>query len=166
MIHVIILFFLILFFSVTRFFGITINITDSMEKGIYIEQKKTISAGDIVSVCLSNSDKKFGLDRRYLDAGESCNGTLPVIKKIIAVPGDTVTLQNDFIRVNHIQYAYQTHHQDSQLRLLNAYPRGIYTNTTGYWLIGTNSQNSWDSRYWGPVKKEQILMVLKPLWIW
>ncbi|MBV9575129.1 MAG: S26 family signal peptidase [Gammaproteobacteria bacterium] len=42
-------------------------------------------------------------------------------------------------------------------------PRGDYPNINGYWLIGTHAKNSWDSRYWGAIKKENILYVLEPL---
>lgn len=52
---------------------------------------------------------------------------------------------------------------DSKGNSLNSYPRGEYLNSNGYWLIGTGSQHSWDSRYWGPVTDEQILLKVKPL---
>ena len=67
------------------------------------------------------------------------------------------------MQVNGQRYFIKTMKKDHLGRFLVAYPRGGYKNTQGYWLIGTNSQNSWDSRYWGPVAKEQLLYRLHPL---
>jgi len=90
-----------------------------------------------------------------------CETHDPLIKRILAVPGDTVVLTRDSIIVNGILYPYATKRIDSNGRRLWAYPRGVYSGTSGYWVIGTGSVDSWDSRYWGPITRSQILYPLK-----
>jgi conjugative transfer signal peptidase TraF len=137
---------------------ITINITSSMPLGLYIKQSGDIKRGDIVLVCLSEAYKTIGLQRHYVIKGNKCDGMTPLIKKVIAIPGDKVTLTDEYIKVNEQKYFYLTYYYDSKKRALNVYPRGEYNQ--GYWLIGANDKHSWDSRYFGPVKKWQILFKL------
>ena len=67
--------------------------------------------------------------------------------------------------VNNTRFPFKTLHKDSSERVLNIYPRGKYLRTNGYWLIGTDSPKSWDSRYWGFLNRQNIIFKLKPLLI-
>gem|GEM_PF-3309728 len=129
----------------------------------YLRTGYAIKRGDLVLVCLNNVYKKYGLERGYLIKGNKCDGIDPLIKRVIALPGDSVILHRDYIMVNNTKYPYATASHDSRGILLNSYPRQKYPNTNGYWLIGTHHKNSWDSRYWGPVPRQQIVTTLKPL---
>lgn len=137
-----------------------------MKEGIYIKKYGKISRGDILAFCLEDPYKTIGLHRLYIEKGQRCHGATPLIKEIIAIPGDNVVLTNQYIEVNGITYPYKTLYVDSMGRKLGTYPHGNYFNTQGYWLIGTHALNSWDSRYWGPVSKRQVLYQLKPLLVW
>lgn len=146
--------------------GLEINVTPSMKKGLYVRTYGILSKGNIISFCLGEPYKTLGLKNLYLEAGRKCGGANPLIKIVIAVPGDNVTLSDQYIEVNKTRYAYKTQYIDSIGRKLNVYPRGHYPHTNGYWVIGTNANNSWDSRYWGAITKDQILCKLKPLLTW
>jgi conjugative transfer signal peptidase TraF len=137
-----------------------------MPLGIYIRSVGKIQVGNIVLICLNDPYKTLGLKKSYLEIGHKCNGADPVIKMVIAVPGDHVVLANGYIEVNGIKYLFKTFHWDGMGRKLNVYPRGNYSSTVGYWLIGTHDIKSWDSRYWGPVSKKQILRKIKLLAVW
>lgn len=153
-------------YLVTRFFGVTINDTSSMPRGLYIKQQiKQINRGDVVSFCLPEPYKTIGLKSFYIEKGSACDGAVALVKKVIAIPNDVVILNDDFIKVNNTAYQYKTKYRDSYNNVLTIYPRGKYK-SNGYWLIGTNSENSWDSRYWGEIKEEQIIEKLKPLVTW
>jgi len=143
--------------------GVAINITPSMPLGLYIKQSGDIKPGDIVAVCLTESERNFGLQRHYITKGNRCSGADPLNKKIMAVPGDKVILADEYIKINQQKYFYPTKYRDSQKRPLKVYPRGEYQH--GYWIIGTNDKSSWDSRYFGPIEKAQILEKLRPLLI-
>lgn len=157
-------FFILLFFfgvlAIVQVLGVTINITPSMKEGIYIRASGKIKRGDIVSACLSDPYKTIGLKNSYIQKGTKCNGADPVIKQVIAIPGDNVVLDKNYIKVNGVTFYLPTKIKDSNGKNLNTYPRGKYFNTKGYWLVGTNSANSWDSRYWGFIMESQILLKL------
>ena len=145
--------------------GLIINITDSMPKGIYWRETGAIQRNDIVAFCLKPEHQKFALKRGYLmrAGGNRCQYSEPVIKKVIAIPGDNVVLSQDDIEVNGKKYFYKTLAKDSHERVLFTYPRGVYTNTSDYWVIGTGSKQSWDSRYFGPILSESILYKIQPM---
>lgn len=153
--------------------GLIINITPSMPRGIYIKNyHSNITRKTLALICLHEPYQSLGLQRGYLMHGQSCHGNnassdaAPLLKSVLALPGDDVILQNDYIAVNGARYSYRTAQHDSAGRALASYPRGSYPHTIGYWLIGTHAANSWDSRYWGPITPTQVIAQLKPLWLW
>lgn len=146
-------------------YPIAINVTPSMPMGIYRIEDGEVHRGDTVAFCLTEPHKTIGLDRGYLAKGRACQGADPLIKQVIAIPGDTVQLTNPLIRVNGVIYGYRTLYADSLYRPLAVYPRGNYAPSQGYWLVGTHSVQSWDSRYYGAINRSQMLYKLKPLWL-
>lgn len=137
-----------------------------MPRGIYWRETGKIHRGDFVAFCLNKKHQQSGLDRGYLINGTRCQFSEPLIKKVIAVPGDNIILSSQFIIVNSKFLSYQTLSTDSQNRPLEAYPAGVYTNTKDYWVIGTDSKRSWDSRYFGPIPQKSILWKIKPLLVY
>lgn len=137
--------------------GIIVNLTSSMPQGIYLRAGGDIARNDIIAFCLHEPYKTFGLKRGYLIPGLRCQGSMPLIKKVIALPGDDVVLRDQTITVNNQTYSYPTYYRDSLNRPLKVYPRGHYLKTPGYWVIGSENSHSWDSRYWGPLSRKQIL---------
>lgn len=159
----------VIFIALLVFFytNIIVNVTPSMPIGIYLKGSKSITKGNIFLVCLTDTYSKIGLQRHYLiSGGHICREMEPLIKRIIAVPGDHVVLSDDYIIVNNVKYPYPTSYSDSLNRPLSVYPRGDYPNTTGYWLLGDHDIKSWDSRYWGLVVAGQIKNRLIPIITW
>lgn len=146
--------------------GLVINITGSMPRGIYWSQSGPIQRGDLVTFCLHEKDEALAIERHYLIHGSRCQLSEPLIKKVIAVPGDRVVLTADFIAVNGRVLHYKTLDKDSHGRPLTAYPAGNYVNTNDYWVIGTGSDKSWDSRYFGPIQKKDILWKIRPVLVY
>jgi len=121
-----------------------------MPRGVYLKTNSPIARGSIVSVCLDSYHAKFGLERHYLMQGSrDCENITPLMKQVIAIPGDDVVLTDEYIQVNGKKYTYPTLYKDSTGRDLPVYPRGRYMNTNRYWLLGVSDPKSWDSRYWG-----------------
>jgi conjugative transfer signal peptidase TraF len=152
--------------TAASYFGVLINLTPSMKRGIYFRSSGGIHRGDIIAFCLKDPYKTFGLVHGYIQSGKQCHGAQPLIKQVIAVPGDDVVLTALFLTVNKERYAYPTLNKNSRGEAILIYPRGNYKRTQGYWLIGTAATNSWDSRYWGYITETQILYKLKPLLTW
>ena len=128
-------------------------------------KEKIIHRGDLVSVCLPINIAQEGLSRHYLKHGSCPSDVIPVLKKVVAVPGDTVDLTNRFMTVNNLMYpaAYQAKdHLNKPVKIF--IQDGIYKHIQTYWLYGANdSTHSWDSRYYGGVSKSNIIGVFKPL---
>ena len=145
--------------------GYRINLTNSMFKGIYQIQHAThIKRDDLVSACLPTKIAKYAHSRGYLIRGSCNNGYAPVIKQILAVPNDRVVMNTNGIQVNGKYFNYKQEQADHLNRPLN--PKNINKNIDEYLLIGTNSKYSWDSRYFGEVSRQDIMNVVKPIWIW
>lgn len=138
-----------------------INVTPSEPLGFYkidrLRKASLIHRGDIVAVCLPAKWRDIGLKHHYLIPGLRCKNSAPLLKTVIAIPGDTVVLKNDSIIVNGRYLPYSTQMNDSKGRKLVSFPRGFYNAVNTYWLIGVSDLNSWDSRYWGGVERKNIL---------
>jgi conjugative transfer signal peptidase TraF len=142
MIFPMVLFFI---FGLALQFGIIINTTPSMPIGFYLKKDKLISRDDIILFRLPDHRK-------------------PLLKLAMAIPGDDIELQDNYIRINQKKFKLITFHQDRQGHDVLSYPRGIYEKTSGYWMFSFHPY-SWDSRYFGPIHSSQVIAVLKPLLI-
>ena len=105
------------------------------------------------------------LKNHYLIKGSCSNGSIPVLKKVIAKPQDCVSLNNQFITVNNIAYRAPQQRKDSQGHIVKKMiHNGRYLLVDRYWLYGANDPiHSWDSRYYGGVTRHHIIGVYKPL---
>lgn len=167
---IVIIAFLILIILMIKWMGLMINISNSMPEGLYYshpynDHLDNLNKGDIVAVCLKEPFLDIGLQRNYIDPGQKCHGSIPLIKSVFALPGDKIVLQANQIIVNGNTYSYQTYLKDRLGRPLDAITRGTYR-SNGYWLIGTHDPHSWDSRYWGEIQPNQIVAILKPAITW
>lgn len=156
------------FIIVIKFIGVKFNYTDSMPVGFYKKTQTTIiHRGDLVAVCLPQQIAKIGLKNHYLAHGSCTNGSIPVLKKIIAIPDDSVSLSNQFITVDDLSYPAPRQHKDFHNHLVKKIIRnGSYQHIQTYWLYGANDPvHSWDSRYYGGVTRQHIIGVYKPLLI-
>jgi signal peptidase I len=85
----------------------------------------------------------------------------PLIKKLVAVPGDTIRTSPEGTYVNgqlQPDSAIPKHNQGYRPYAFGTYTLGPYQ----YWVLGTG--NSLDSRFWGPVSADDIATPIKQLW--
>lgn len=120
--------------------------------------------GDIIAVCLPRVIAEYGLAQGYLQHGHCSAESIAVLKQVIALPGDTIQLTNQAIVVNGVRYFFPYQAYDRLGRRMDKFvANGIYK-SIGYWLYGSHDvTHSWDSRYYGPVARENIIGVYKPL---
>jgi len=133
------------------------NTSDSMKTGFYRAHKNMpIKSGATVEVCLPNKVAKIAYLRGYLQTGSCPDGIEPLVKKIIGIPGDIVSVDSQGMSVNGLFYAAPQHKTDSKGRALTP----IHLNNKrieGYLLYGANNPDkSWDSRYYGVVPRSSI----------
>jgi conjugative transfer signal peptidase TraF len=124
--------------------------------------------GDLVVACLPPPIAQWGWARGYLAGGSCSNGIEPVVKKLGALPGDTVGIFPSFVVVNGVRYPNsQTAPLDSHSRPLPHVAWGVRQVRDGeIWLFGFNDWRSWDSRYFGPVPCTDVGGVLAPVVTW
>lgn len=153
--------------------GLCFNITQSMPLGIYkrypISSASRIQRGMLVSFCPpNNSDFQVALKRHYLAPG-SCpkTQTQPLLKPVVAIPGDVIRINSQGIRVNGQLIALsQALSHDLQGRRMPIMHQGTYTvHPHQIWLVSAHSSQSFDSRYFGPLNLTQIQWIVKPLLI-
>ena len=148
-------------------YGLTYQYSQSVRPGWYFKKpiNKTIYKGEMV---LFNPDKK--LDRFIASRGWKKEG-VPLLKKVVGVPGDKICLKgNDFL-INNNKIA-EIKKYDSKHRLLPNYwrdkdvsikyrigfksPGCFLLNKSEYLVLGLHSKDSFDSRYFGPISSKLI----------
>lgn len=155
---ILVLFALIVFNSTH---GVYFNIfTHSLPYGIYIKTKGVPQRNDYAASCLTPAIAQYGIDRGYLVPGHCSSGTVLVLKMIKGVPGDHFDVKNNFLEINGLSYRIMdTDSSGRPLRSFYQWQEGVLGKGE-YLLLSDFVKNSWDSRYWGPVK---IRFLLKPL---
>lgn len=149
------------------------NYTPSMPMGFYWIWRPhgPIKAGDDVLACvpLDTPAAREGLRRHYLPIhrfGElRCPGDVyPVVKPVAATAGDTVTLSLADVAVDHhVLPDTAIIKKDPQGRKVWHMPFGAYkVPPDTFWLISGFNPLSFDSRYWGPVPRTDILRLAVP----
>jgi conjugative transfer signal peptidase TraF len=149
--------------------GLRFNLTSSLPIGLYraTNDAPTLERGAIVLYCLPPSIARFAHDRGYVPKGGRCaEGLVPVGKIAAALPGDTVGVTADGITVNgRPQLHSRSLKADMMGRQLPRLVGGSYVVRRGYiWLLAP-ADRSFDSRYWGPLRAENVLTRVYPLWI-
>lgn len=93
------------------------------------------------------------------DAARCPKGTgCDFIKRILAVPGETVAVQNDSVIVNG-QPLPEPYIPEEFETLAGAFTKGrtITLGPNEYFAVGDNRPYSSDSRAWGPITKDEIV---------
>lgn len=150
--------------------GVRLNLSGSMPIGLYVIDGSAGSIprrGSIVLVCLPRSVADFAADRGYVPHGGACaDGTAPVGKPVLAIPGDTVSVTLAGISLNgRLVPNSKSLAVDHRGRPLPQLGRGSYVVNAGeMWLVSQYSPFSFDSRYFGAVPIGQMRTRVRQLW--
>lgn len=94
------------------------------------------------------------------------------VKRVIGLPGDEVAVRNKQVYVNGQPYRNpHAVHKESDLQTRAQSPRDnfgpVRVPAGDYFMMGDNRDRSWDSRYWGFVKRDAIKgKALIDYWSW
>ena len=87
------------------------------------------------------------------------NESQDFIKRIIAIPGDTLKIENDFVFVNgqKLNEAYLPANTPTHSGAFVTESTDIKAGSNQYFVFGDNRNHSSDSREWGPITKEEFV---------
>lgn len=136
-------------------FGLRVNATASMPRGVYRLAPGAPERGDLVSVCLEDrSFTTLALKRNYLRPGACPNGLEPLLKRVTGMPGDHIEVGQDGIAINgRLWPQSRVVARDSHGRLMpEAKNFGSRTIPPGLALVLSDRHpGGFDSRYFGLV---------------
>jgi conjugative transfer signal peptidase TraF len=147
-------------------FGIRINTSYSLPLGLYATTND--SEAELIEFCPAEPFASESASRSYRTRGVACpDGAVPLLKPIVARPGDLVIVSHEGISVNgHLLPKTYPVPFDAGGRPLKAWPIGLYGVRAGtVWVASTYNAGSYDSRYMGPIQTSQIRRRLRPLWL-
>ena len=149
--------------------GVRINTSPSMPRGLWqVSRAAEAGRGDAVVVCAPPGPaSRIGRERGYVGPGACPGGTEPLLKVVAAVAGDVVAVEPRGLAVNGAVLAATTPlAHDAAGRALPSWPPGIYAVQPGTAWVTTPAADSWDSRYWGPVRLADVLGMARPVAVW
>lgn len=146
--------------------GIRINTSSSIPLGLYVATGD--STAELIEFCPTEPFASQSSERGYRTPGTACpDWAVPLLKPIVAVDGDLVTVSPDGISVNGRSLPKTAPLKFDRVgRPLQPWPFGQYRVVPGQvWVASTYSRGSYDSRYMGPIQIRQIRRRLRPLWL-
>lgn len=147
--------------------GYRVNMTASMPLGLWrvIPPPPLIIRGMIVVYCLEDiQTAKMALYRGYLRPGRCPSGTEPLFKPVVAVAGDLVTVTPNGISVNGSELTSSSPLTADPAGRPLAGAFGQFQVSRGeVWLMSHYTTMSFDSRYSGPTRTDNITGVAYPV---
>lgn len=146
--------------------GVRLNVTSSIPIGMYrvVDEASVLEHGDIVLACLPERVATLARARGYVPGGGRCPaGTAPIGKFVMALPGDTVSVEPSGLSVNgaEIQRSRPLKHDRSGRPLPRLSTGRSVVTAHSIWLLGSSS-HSFDSRYFGPLPLANVLVRVRP----
>ena len=149
-------------FGLCAWGGVRFNSTGSLPIGLY--RVSTAADANLVEFCPPEPYSRLSVVRQYRNPGNCPDGDSPLLKPIVASPGDVVVLSKSGLQVNGVLLRNTApRSQDSKARLLPHYPFGTYRVSSGtIWVASSYHPLSFDSRYFGPISTTIVRHRLKP----
>jgi conjugative transfer signal peptidase TraF len=146
--------------------GARINRTSSIPQGLYWTTAEPVEAGSYVIFCPPPTDLFMVARRRGYVPNGSCPGELGfMMKRVAAVGGDSIRVDASGMYVNGKMIPATTPAKfDSAgqpLPRLNIAERTLVDGEL--LLVGDASSLSFDSRYFGPIGRNQITSTIRPV---
>ena len=138
-------------FQLWRSFGLRLNTSPSLPVGLY--RTTSDPAANLVEFCPAEPFANLAIERGYRSAGNCPDGAAPLLKPVVAKPGDIVEVSARGIVVNGRSIPNTAPiAADTKGRLLLPWPKGRYVVKPGtVWVASSFHVRSFDSRYFGPV---------------
>ena len=149
--------------------GIRVNTSPSLPLGIYKTSQAAVSKDTLVLFCPPlQSVFEEARARDYIGAGFCPDGFREMMKKVVAVTGDRVSITAQGVTVNGLLLPHSTPLQvDGKGRPLPQLTLSFsQLGEEELLLMGDRSATSFDARYFGIVSRTQVKFVVRPLLTW
>ncbi len=134
------------------------NASDSVPVGLYrLQPVGELSVTDLVAVRVSEPHATFLANGGYLPRGA------PILKRVLALPGQTVCRNADTITVDDLAMGEARDH-DSRGRSLPAWQGCRVVAEDELFLMNWQSDNSFDGRYFGVTPRAAVIARAQPVW--
>ena len=148
--------------------GVRLNTTPSIPVGVYRLTNEPLVKGVYVLFCPPPAAVfDMAKARGYLGAGYCPGGYGQLMKKILAVQDDVVSIGTDGVQVNGqllpLSAPIKT---DGGGRLLPDYKASRVLDSAEVLLMSDSNIGSFDGRYFGPIQRSQIQGVIRPIFTW
>ncbi|MHB1528620.1 MAG: S26 family signal peptidase [Acidiferrobacteraceae bacterium] len=141
--------------------GYRINLSPSEPLGLWrVLPVRHLARGDDVGFCAPVHPYPF------LEAGVCPDGLMPFVKQIVGLPGDRIVETDRGVTVNGQELLHSRPHRRSMGAAIPLPQwRGRLTlSADEYWTYGGNDPGlSFDSRYWGPLRRARIRFIARPV---
>lgn len=148
--------------------GVRVNTTKSIPVGIYQLSEAEISRGAYVLFCPPQAAIfQEAKNRGYIGSGFCPGGYGYMMKKVLGMSGDTVSVSGNGVEVNGLLVALSKPLEHDNLgQKLPSYEETSYRLAEGELLLMSDvSKISFDGRYYGPVNSSQVESVINPVLI-
>ena len=136
-----------------------INISASLPMGIYkLYEIEKIEKGDIVMFSFPPEAEKYIRERKYLP-----DNVKTLLKRVTAVEGDNVEVRDKTLYINNEEYWLAKIKEKDSKGLLLPRMKNQILRKDEYFVLGTHP-TSFDSRYYGAIRKEVILKKAELVW--
>lgn len=148
--------------------GFRINLTESIPVGLYhITGTEPLKNAYVIFCPDDRQTFKLAKNRGYINQGLYCNGYGYLMKKVVAVSGDILSVTNEGVYVNQMLIPYSKPKlQDGMNRTLPQWQVMNYQLQEDE-IMTMTSQSEWsfDGRYYGLVHTRQIKGLITPIWV-
>lgn len=139
---------------------IVYNPSASAARGWYaVVPSSHLRAGDLVLARLPSGIARFAATRGYLPE------TVPILKRIAAVAGQQVCEQHGIVRIDGAVTARARRH-DGAGRPLDSWSGCHALRPDELFFLNLDHEGSFDSRYFGPLDRADVIGKAIPLWTW
>ena len=140
---------------------IVINTSPSVAPGLYIRWRIEPGVAQIIDFRIPERGRLYVQKR----TGQDCDDWY-ILKPIAAGPGDRVDTMGDWLVINGRRIAPMPPSNDHAGRSLPVWHGNRALGPDEFFVFSARIPNSFDSRCYGPVLRQQIESVRKPLITW
>lgn len=140
---------------------LVINTSPSVTPGLYLRSSEQPAIGKLVDFRIPPAARDYVRGRTGND-GEDWY----ILKPIAAGPGDRVDTTGTWLIINDRQVALMPPETDANGRRLPLWRADRAMRSGEFFVFSNRIPNSFDSRCYGPIRREQISAVRKALIVW